>query len=455
MKALVLSALIAQTFCVTAEAATSRNVDPVGSNNLQLRGLPASSADCITWRTSVRESAAGVALLSAVLPKAIDAGVDALAAALHKASGEDDKTAISEGVMAATVYDYDVKTKIRSWSTSLACLEASTPNNDFVAGFVIEQSPDESAISFKLARLTYKKQLKEGRDLAGMTMAIILKGVDGSEIGNGIVAGPFVLSDSQYVADSKKRAVITTPWMPFPTPSETVKGIFTAYEDLCAVREEAIRAYIDTEKAKVKAPSKPDPKLKLTYDPNRGLCGNLVLLDGMSGSTKWTPDRESTLGKLENSLARHGPVTIRLVVTETRDVNKFLLKVSDFLAGSKEDIKTALVNDLDPTKKVAARKVADGLKEDYDIALAKFEEKVRLYEIAVAAAKKAQEALTTAQSKSDEEALARAQTALEQALTTRAAAFEEALTARKVARSAAIDADISIGTESKLATFPG
>jgi hypothetical protein len=423
--------------------------DPVGDSFIQLQELSDTNQACSSAAVSFRESALAVALISAVLPKVIDAGLTSLSSALHKASGEDDKVATSEGLLTTLAYDYDPDTKARSWAKGFTCLRATAVNGNFEAIFAISQSPDGSAIRFRLGKLTYKKQLKAGRALAGMTMAVILKGVDGTELGNGVVPGPFVLSKTTYVANPNTKAVISTPWMPFPSPNETVKSLFTTYDEQCSARREAIDRYWDGEEAKAKADGKAST-FKREMTGGSGFCGKFILPPKPMAA--WPSDREERLTKLETSIRKHGPITVQLVVTETRDVNKFLLKVSEVLAASKDDIKTAMVNNLDPAKKEAARVAAGGLKQDYDIAFAQFQEKVRLYIVAAAASNKSQEKLGTALKGGGDSSGAEAEA--EKALVDRAATFEAALTARKTAIAAANAADVSIESDSLLATFP-
>jgi len=433
--------------------ASSPPADPAGNGLIDFRIIPAASSDCQRYKKSVRESI-GAAVVGAVLPKVIDAGLTSLSAALRKASGEDSKTAVTEAILPTMAYDYDVTLKLRTWSKELVCLGATSKDKTFDAAFVLVPSTDASAISARLAMLNYKSQLKAGRDVVGMTMAIIFKGVDGAELANGLIGGPFVPSQKPYEAAGDQAPLITTPWMPLPAAGEATKAILSTYDDQCATRKEAVRQFVDAEQAKAKANKTPlNPAIKLTIDPAGGVCGGLKMLPGALG-TAWSIKHEAQLGLLENSIKKQVPVTLQLVVTETRDVNKFLLKVSEIISGSKEELKTALVANIDPTKKAEAAKTDDGLEADYGIALAQFEEKVRLYRVAVTAANKAQADLETANKSGNADAIATASQAADQALAARASAFEAALTSRKAARQAAYAAGISIAPGSTLATFP-
>lgn len=446
-------ALSASLLAAPTALAAPKPTQPVPPNALALEVRAVDDAECARWRDFQRESFLPAAVVAAILPKVVDAGLSSLSAALRAASGVDNKTAQSTALTTTSAYDYDTASGARSWSAGNGCLVASTPNGDFRALLVMRTSPDKTALQLMLAELTYKGALRKGRPIEGMTMSVIFKGTDGKELAKATFAGPFVPAPQAYEA-SADQPFLTSGWMPLPPASEPVKAQVSRYDQLCATRKDAANAFEAKAAEAAKAAKKPAPPASKVTTANGFPCGGVKVQDGLLATPAWPQASEDHLTALDGLLRLQEPISIELVVTETRNVSQFLLQVSEVLSKSKEGVTAAIVERYDEDKQIAAAKADDALAQDYDLELARFQEKVRLYRQAIQAQDAAEAKLAQAQAGGDSDAIEKAAAAAETARVARASAFEAALSARKTARAAALAADISIGPGHSLSTFP-
>lgn len=427
---------------------------PLPQGLLELEILPNDVPACTKWAQFQPEMAPlAAALLSTMLPKIVDAGVGSLSAALRAASGADAKTAQSSAIATTYAYDYDTANASRQWAASNACLVAKTPNANFRALFVVRHSPDRTALRLILMEMTYKDPLKKGRAVEGMTMSVIFKGVDDKEIAKTTFVGPFIPAEASFAASTDKPP-ITSGWLSLPPMSDPVKALVSQRDQWCTRRKDAANAFQSKAMEEAKAAKKTVSQTDLVVVAPGQPCGGIKVQDGLQITPAWSKLNEDSLVQLEKQLTRQEPISVELVVTETRSVNQFLFQVSEVLSKSKEGMTAAVVDYYDKDKQLVSAKAEDALTQDYDLELAKFQEKVRVYRQAIQTQDAAEARLATATLSGDPEAKEKAGKEAEAARVARAAAFEAALTARKTARAAALAAGVSLGAAHALSTFP-
>ncbi|MGJ4727880.1 hypothetical protein [Luteimonas sp. SDU101] len=468
-------------------ATRSDNPAPSGrypaETTLQVQLIAQGQAGCEADKS--REAGAG-ALLTAVLPKVIDVGLASLSAALRVASGEDRKTRHYTGLTTGYAYNYDPRTRERSWLALNGCLKVtsahleSTGQPTLDALIPIRVSRDGTALAFDLHSLAYRGKLSKGRKVQQMTIAIELTNAAGSGNSIALLKGPFVPAPDTFVASDGIGP--SSGWITMPAVDQTVSGLITTYAAQCDARASSAAAYIDAEIAKVQAGKDPDDKKENTIkalqalsrpDPDK-LCGRKVeeVTFALPGNG-WSVPQENGLLALETRLRTQQPINFTVVVTETRSVNKFLYAMSQKLEGDQPQIREALVASLDPARRKAQEEADASARRNDDKAritnasafeqkMVAFHEKVRVYQRKSELVRVANATLVAAREGSRaepgnqqlREAVTTASNELEAAESEKSAALAEALVAKQQALEAAVFADVTITDSHPLRRFP-
>jgi hypothetical protein len=435
--------------------------------------------------TLFREHVGGP-LLTAVLPKVIDTSLVMLSSALQAASGEDSKTRHYLGLTTGYAFNYEPKTGDRFWRPENGCLHVTSSHQTdgkptFDAFLPIQVSMDGTAVAFDLSSLDYRGMLSKGRKVKEMTFSIEMTDPAGKSSSVATFDGPFVPAPERFaVRDGVKPS---SGWIPLPTVDDTVKALVTDYEKRCGERAAAAKSYIDAEIAATEADKNLDDaqkkdkidKLRLLSIPQeKSLCGRQVSQTTYyQPGHGWSQNQETGLGALETRLKTQQPINFNVVITETRDVNKFLYTLSQKLAGDQKEIRDALMGIVDPaTRKANAEAEATNSRQKentrlinasaFEQKLAAFHEAVRVYQRKSELVRLAHADLVQARERSEakpdnkqlRDAVKTASDELETAETEKSSAMAQALTAKQEALAAAITADITITGNHPLKRFP-
>lgn len=327
------ASLLLAGFCAVASHAAS---EPRVTSALIVKANPT----CVKAGTTGEEGAVGAALVAIAAPLVKNA-VGALGDALVKASGSLDKTysVVGQG----TSYLYRMSSNgARSPNKQMSCIIAFAPRDgmvtslpsdpkqtDFYAEFRVRYSADHVAFQIEPVYLFYPKRFSTGRDVLELSIGLEFLGADAQAFASAVI--PLKRSPSQSEVEAPNLAGLTTGWLPLKAPSEQL--------------ENARQLYVQALNAKDQT--------------SQGI-------------------RESLLPMLVN----HEPVTIKLTLTETKDVSTFLAKVGGFLSEQKEVIANAVTPELLP-KSDADRAAASAAKitsaSKYALARIDFDEKVAAF----------------------------------------------------------------------------
>ncbi|SDZ18918.1 hypothetical protein SAMN04487939_12148 [Lysobacter sp. yr284] len=467
--------------------ATERGDNPVPSSRypaettLRVRLIPPDEEPCKL--TMTLESGVGTALLTAVLPKVIDTGLASLSTALRAASGEDRKTRHYTGITAGYAYDYLPRTRERSWFGENGCLEVTSAHLEsdgkptLDALIPIRVSSDGTALAFDLYSLSYRGKLSKGRKVEQMTIAIEMTNPAATGNSIALLKGPFVPAPETFVA--KEGVGPTSGWVTMPAVDDTVGALVTSYQTLCSERAGAAKAYIDAKVAEIEAGTDTDEKKKEALkalskpDPDE-LCGRRIDKPAFAEPGQgWSSTQEEGLRALETRLTTQQPINFTVVVTETRNVNKFLYTISQKFDGDQKEIRDVLMANLDPATRKAkedaeavARRQRDTTRitnaSIFEQKMVNFHDKVRLYEIKRDLVREAHATLALARKRAEADrdnqqlwdAVKEAKNELDVAEGAKSTSLAEALVAKQQALEAAVTADITITDSHSLRRFP-
>lgn len=315
------------------------------------------------------------ALLSAVIGPLVKTGVNALGSALQSAAAPDEASVSGHtSVMFFNVTDSGTKKNLAiQQSCVVVAVQGTSADGSFnktrypqpigemmsAAGFrwspsflmasKIEVSADKTAWRLIPALLQVGTPLTtdswargNGRDL----VATFIVASPGAKEDDGVVATRAIKID-RYLISTASQPVnsgldyLATGWMPLPQPGQEMQAALAAASKRLSDRDALAKSEADAEKkaADVSLPLKDRQAAQKTV---RSAQDQLKSID-------------AAIADDHAALQSAAPVTIKVVVDETRDGNKFLAAVGKFLSDNSDAISKPIAQRLDPTAYTAAQ----------------------------------------------------------------------------------------------------
>jgi hypothetical protein len=336
-----------------------RNREATGTE--EMRTLLLENCPVTDAAAGVRESIVGT-LAAILLPKLVEKGIGLAAGALRKASGQDEASTTRTAEAAGYFYrGRERKVAGRSWVEMLLAEEMGCivvvkgrfgpPNGDqpdwnsmkpassttdltwrfdeiglqALPSFYFETTPELSAdnAAFRLrgAYLFSNEPSSKPRDVA-ISYTFATPGGDTEAFASGNLIFEKLPARIKLSEMSGK----STPWMPLRSLDTGIQELLAEYrQDLAAI--EGLRNVVAELTAKENQAGLTEAERQQKADANAGV----KRLDRIQG------DRLTVLEV-------HSPTNLKVAMTETQDVNKWLLMVAEALDESRADLTTAVVD---------------------------------------------------------------------------------------------------------------
>ncbi|MBD9471238.1 hypothetical protein [Pseudoxanthomonas sp. PXM01] len=415
------------------------------SNSMQIGALRASIVEASDQNCGYQATRESADLVTAAVPVLVDAGFAFLSAAFRSASGVDNKTTTSQAMAPGSAYSLSAKLGNLDWALSNKCLLVTGgPDNSFKALFGLVLSPDRSAYRLDLYELAYPKQLRKGRKVEGMALAFSMRDSSQRVLSSAIFSGPFLPSQDLH---RDPKGEITSGWMALPPISGQTKTNLERYRALCQRK----LAYALRHANSLKGAAKSQALSNIVADEAPcGLAGSLPIEPPINEQS-WDAWSNLETEQLYMQLIKAMPVTFVVDITETRNVNQFLLNLSQALGPEKNAaLKTAVVNMLDPQARKAQDLEDDTALIDYQLARSNFDSATFVYKEAAEITKAAESVLAAAIQSGDNESIIEARGKLSIARTDQFTKKQAVISSYKLMLSAASAAGIGLNHQAEL-----
>jgi hypothetical protein len=218
------------------------------------------------------------------------------------------------------------------FNSAIACLEASIPDKSFLLKLKLEFSKDQSAFAVIPTGISYPQPIGPAKKVESLSATIDFIGTDGKAFASAVlpIDAPPKTATKRNQKNSEKASleIAGSGWLAPLTLNPDLVGVLNSLNTLAA-REAVLPALIAAEQDPVKKEALQQEAIRVVAERER-------------------------LGK---RLVLHGPVTIKVTLVETRDINEFLAAVGEAMGGKKAELAKLGTDALFPTPTTDAEKV--------------------------------------------------------------------------------------------------
>lgn len=269
---------------------------------------------------STSGAGAGLPALAVIAAPLLETLVKSLGDGLIAASGKNKPLLTVQGTARGSFYALDdagEQADSVRFNPDIQCI--SVVGNGLSLSAKIEVSPDGTAIAVLPTGADYKKPLSQTRSVKSLSATIDFVTVDGKTFASASL--PLNLKPGLPAIDASKLAYAATGWMaPLPRSAELVADLNALGEKIA--RLAALPDLISAEK---------DPVIRAALQREKSVA-------------------EVAVSSMRARLKRHGPVSVRVTIAETRDINEFLAAIGEAIGGKSKELAQLANNSLFPVQ---------------------------------------------------------------------------------------------------------